>query len=157
MSDPSVPQISTIRATGTWAGKLRTDLRVGGFQFATGEPVALGGDNSAPSPMQLVVGAFNGCLVVVLEIVAREQGITLDSIHVETTATMDRRGFAGTAPVSPHFQTVDTTVDVSGPLTPDTLAELAQRVESRCPAYNLLNDAGARVSVTWNLGEEARQ
>ena len=55
----------------------RTDLDVRDFRFVTSEPEKIGGNNEGPTPMEYVLGALNGCLGVVVELVAKEQGIPL--------------------------------------------------------------------------------
>lgn len=134
---------------------MRTRHRVRSFEFDTGEPDAVGGDNSAPTPMEYVVAALGGCLAVVVETVAAEQQLRLDSLEVETTATMDRRGFLGTADVSPHFQHVVLRARF-GLEDIDTLPLLQAEVERRCPAVNLVKDAGVPVVLDWSVTEVTR-
>ncbi|MDO5495152.1 MAG: OsmC family protein [bacterium] len=152
--DSTKPQLKRIRATGRWTGRLGTDINVRNFSFATAEPVALGGDDSAPTPMDYVVGAFIGCIAVVLELVASEQDIQIESLDLEATGTLDRRGFAGIADVSPHFQALTGTAEVHAPTDAQTLRAVIQEVERRCPAFNLFKDAGVTPAITWILNGE---
>ncbi len=149
-----MPQLKRIRAKGTWTGKLGTDVTVRDFTFATAEPVALGGDDSSPTPMDYVVGAFLGCISVVLELVATERGVTLHSLELEGTGTLDRRGFAGIADVSPHFQALTGTAYVEADTDEATLRGIIAEVERRCPAFSLFKDAGVTPAITWILGGE---
>lgn len=147
----STPQLKSIRARGTWTGALRTDIEVGSFSFTTGEPIALGGDSSAPTPMDYVVGGFLGCLTALIELVARERGIDIAVIRHAATAKFDRRGFAGLADVSPAITSLEATVWVEATALSDEFAELIDQVEKRCPAYNLFHQAGCTPEVTWLL------
>jgi uncharacterized OsmC-like protein len=134
---------------------MRARHEVRDFEFHTGEPVAVGGDDSAPTPMEYVAAALAGCLAVVVETVAKEQQLALHSLAVDTTATMDRRGFTGTADVSPHFQEV--VLRARFGLDDVTALPLLQReVERRCPAFNLIKDAGVPVVVDWSVDEVDR-
>jgi uncharacterized OsmC-like protein len=148
------PQIKTVRAEGEWKGDYRTNLDVRDFRFVIAEPEKIGGKNEGPTPMEYVLGALNGCLNVVIELVAKERGIALRSLHVSSSGRVDQRGLFGTADVSPQFQSVD--VDVTGTATASAsqLADLAQTVLRRCPVYNLIRDSKARIDVTWNLKAE---
>lgn len=134
---------------------MRARHRVRNFEFHTGEPQAVGGDDTAPTPMEYVVAALAGCLAVVAETVANEQQLTLHSIDIDATATMDRRGFAGTADVSPHFQEVAVRARF-GLDDPSAIGTLQEEVERRCPAFNLIKDAGVRVVVDWAVSEVGR-
>ena len=129
---------------------MATNLHVRGFApFATGEPEAVGGDDSAPTPMEYVAAALNGCLVVVTETVARELGIVLTELAVDTDATMDTRGLAGTADVLPYFTHVAVTVLVTTSGTHAQVEELRDQVQRRCPALTLIAAAGVPVDVEW--------
>lgn len=153
----TTPQLKRIRATGSWRGALRTDLTVSKKTFTTAEPLALGGDDSAPTPMDYVVGAFLGCITVLIELVARERDVAIDAIELDATGSLDRRGFGGQPGVSPSFQEIAATVHLDADLTADSLPDFIAEVERRCPAYNLFNDAGVTPQVTWLLNGEVHQ
>lgn len=141
--------LKQVRATGRWEGQMRTRLQIRDFgAFHTDEPVPVGGLNQAPSPMEYVVAAVNGCLAVVIETVAKEHDIELSALELATTGTIDTRGFRGTADVSPHFQEVTVQARL-GLSDPDALGFLLTEAERRCPALNLIRDAGVPVELDW--------
>lgn len=149
------PQLKRVRARSTWEGSMRTRHAVRDFAFHTAEPEPVGGDDSSPSPMEYVVAALGGCLVVVVETVAAERQLRLHGLVIDTEATMDTRGFQGTADVSPHFREV--LVRATFALDdPSELPTLQQEVERRCPAFNLVKDAGVPVTLDWSVAEVAR-
>src|SRR6516165_9233212 len=150
----SGPQIKTVRAEGEWKGNYRTDLDVRDFRFVIAEPEKIGGKNEGPTPMEYVLGALNGCLNVVIELVARERGIALRNLHISSSGRVDQRGLFGTADVSPQFQSVDVDVTGTAAASASQLADLAQTVLRRCPVYNLIRDSKARIDVAWNLRAE---
>lgn len=145
------PQIKTVRAEGAWRGNYRTDLGVRDFNFVIAEPEKLGGNNEGPTPMEYVLGALNGCLNVVIELVARERGFALRDLHISSSGLVDQRGLFGTADVTPQFQSVE--VNINGAVAaPDAeLQDFQRTVLKRCPVYNLIRDSKARVDVNWNL------
>lgn len=146
------PQLKHVRANGTWRGRLKTELTIRGFDpFFTAEPVPAGGDDSAPTPMEYVVAALNGCLAVVIETVAAEQGVRLEGFDLESVATMDTRGFYGTADVTPHFLDLTNRVRFMTAHDAAFLPALKQQVERRCPALNLIKDAGVPVTLDWTV------
>jgi len=153
----ATPQIKTVRAEGRWKGNLRTDLEVRDFRFIIAEPEKIGGKNEAPTPMEYVLGALNGCLGVVIELVAKEQGIALRDLHISSSGLVDQRGLFGTADVSPQFQSVDVAVTGIADAPVKQLADLQHVVLKRCPVYNLIRDSKARIDVSWNLKAEAGQ
>lgn len=144
-----VPAIKSVRAHGSWQGSLTTKLQVRGFELSTGEPRAVGGDDSGPTPMELVAAALNGCITVVIETVAAELDIPLESVETSSAAHMDVRGFRGTADVTPHFLDYALTVRVASPATAEQCDDLQRYTERRCPALNLVRDAGVPLAIEW--------
>ena len=130
---------------------MTTEVRVRDFTFRSDEPEPAGGTNRAPTPMEFVAGAVNACITVVIETVAKELGVTLDAITTNAAAHMDIRGFEGTADVSPHFQDFTLTIRVVTDTAPAVLEQLRVKVERRCPALNLVRDAGVPVQVVWDF------
>lgn len=145
------PWIKSVRASGSWLRSMRTRVSIREFDFVTDEPVAKGGENQAPTPMEFVAGAVNGCITVTIESIAAELGIRLDAVDTLTRAHMDVRGFNGTAEVSPHFKDYALLVQIVTPAAEPELAELRRLVEKRCPAVNLLRDAGIALDLQWQF------
>jgi uncharacterized OsmC-like protein len=146
----SAPQTKVVRAGARWEGR-RYDNRIAvrDFAFQIAEPAKLGGSDAAPTPMEYVAGALSGCLSIVIEMVAAEQGLALSGIAVEAEGRVDQRGLFGTAPVSPHFEAVDVAVRLATTEPEVRLEPLKADVLRRCPVYNLLKDSGARVKIDW--------
>jgi len=141
--------IKTIRATGEWEGSMTTRVRSRQFEFLIDEPTAIGGNDLAPTPMQYVVGAVNGCVSVVIETVASERGVPIRAIRTTSAARQDVRGFQGTAPVSPHFQDFVLSVELDAEIPIDHRADFTSEVERRCPAISLIRDAGVELAIDW--------
>jgi uncharacterized OsmC-like protein len=152
-----VPQIKTVRAEGRWKGQFRTDLEVRDFNFIAAEPEKIGGNNEGPTPMEYVLGALNGCLGVVVELVAKEQGIPLHDLKISSSGLVDQRGLFGTADVSPQFQSVDVNVTLLTSAPSAKLTTLKRQVLKRCPVYNLIHDSKAGINITWTIESEASQ
>ncbi|MGC5626783.1 OsmC family protein [Georgenia sp. Z1344] len=136
-------------ARGIWRGKLHTDLTSRHFEYATGEPEAIGGTDLAPSPMDLFVGGTAGCLSVVVEVVAGELGISFDALEIDVDGHLDTRGFLGTADVAPNIQVVDVTVRLTTSATEEQVAELKAAASRRCPALGLFRAANLTINEDW--------
>ena len=143
--------VKRVRASGVWEGSMVTRVETRGFTFRTDEPAAVGGTDNAPTPMQYVVGAVNGCVTVVIEAVAAEYGIAIDGVRTHSVAHQDVRGFRGTADVSPHFTDFTLTVEMVTATPESDLTAFKHQVERRCPAINLVRDAGVEFFVDWQI------
>ena len=99
--------------------------------------------------MEYVLGSFNGCILIVIELIANEIEFSFRDLTSESVGTVDRRGMFGTADVSPHFQTVNNTIVFDTDESEERIQELKQLVQKRCPVYNLLKDAGIAIDLHW--------
>jgi uncharacterized OsmC-like protein len=153
--EETAPQIKTVRAEGEWKGRYRTDLNIRDFRFIIAEPEKIGGKNEGPTPMEYVLGALNGCLSVVIELVAKERGFELRDLRVSSSGLVDQRGLFGTADVSPQFQSVEVSINGVVSARRSKLTEFQHAVLKRCPVYNLIRDSKAPINVNWNLQAES--
>ena len=150
MSQATEPVLITTSATAQLTEGMRSDVAIRKFQpLVMDEPEALGGTDNGPNPMEYVMGALNGCVAVMIRLIAGEQGFQFKKVEFEANGILDLRGLLGTADVTRHFQQVDFTVKVHTNEPPARLEALKQAVHSRCPAINLLVDAGVRLNANW--------
>ncbi|MCJ8007289.1 OsmC family protein [Lederbergia wuyishanensis] len=143
--------IRSIEVNTEWKKKVQTEHFVRGFQFLIDEPHKLGGDNEAPTPLEYVLGSFNGCVLVVIDLAAKELGFQYDNIEITSNALIDRRGLAGTADVSPYYQSVENNIVFYTSESDERLQELKEIVIKRCPLYNLLKNAGVAIHLNWTI------
>ena len=85
-------------ATVRWAGGLRTVARTAaGAEVVTDMPVAIGGDDSAPTPGWLLRTALASCAVTRIAMEAASRGIELHTLEAHATSRSDLRGLVGVA------------------------------------------------------------
>ena len=142
-------ELRNVKAKSTREGVFKNQNTVRDFKFLIDEPYKLGGSNEAPTPMEYVLGSFNGCILIVIELIANEIEFSFRDLTSESVGTVDRRGMFGTADVSPHFQTVNNTIVFDTDESEERIQELKQLVQKRCPVYNLLKDAGIAIDLHW--------
>ncbi|MFA1820993.1 OsmC family protein [Virgibacillus oceani] len=145
----------TISAYSSRVGTFKNENRVRDFNFTIDEPEKLGGTNNAPTPMEYILGSFNGCILIVIEMVAKEIHFTFSNLSAETHGELDRRGLAGAADVSPHFHTVKNTVIFDTNESTEAIEQLKGIVKKRCPAYNLFHDTGIDIELDWKKTKNA--
>jgi uncharacterized OsmC-like protein len=148
-SDVGAPHHKHLTAHATWRGRARADIAVRHFTVRTGEPEKAGGDDSAPTPMELILAGLEGCLTVTIETVAAERSLRLRTVRIDSHAVMDIRGFQGVRGARPYYETVETTVITDIHLEDRDLPDFAAEVERRCPALTLIRAAGVAADVTW--------
>ena len=137
--------------TTRWQGQTRSETTVDGFTLAgeriprshkivADEPCELLGSDDAPNPQELLMAAANACMTVGYVAGAALNGITLDSLEIRTTGTLDLRGFLGIDDsVPPGYEAIDYEVRISGNGTPEQFEEIHEAVMKTSPNYFNLN------------------
>ena len=142
----------TLRAAAALEPTYRSRISIRGFTVESDQPEKLGGTNTAPTPMELIIAGVEACIAVVITTVAQELGIRVSDISSYVIARQDTRGQKGTADVQPYYYSFHLTLVIGTELSDtDALRALTARVERRCPALNLIKDANTSVTVDWNF------
>jgi uncharacterized OsmC-like protein len=138
---------ASFQVTTRWAGQARSEslveaFRIGGervscsYRIAADEPRELFGEGSAPNPQQLLMAAFNSCIMVGYVAAASLRGISLESIEIETRGELDLRGFLGLSDaVPPGHPALNYDVRIKGDGTPEQFAEIHRAVMATSPNY----------------------
>ena len=133
--------------TTRWTGQTRSESVVDGFTLAgeritrshkivADEPCELLGADSAPNPQELLMAAFNACIMVGYVAGASLKGINLDSVEIRTKGQLDLRGFLGLRDdVAPGYEAVDYEVRIKGDGSPEQFEEIHQTVMKTSPNY----------------------
>lgn len=94
------------------------------------EPVAKGGQDTAPNPMQILLSALGACTTVTLEIYADGHGIKLEHVQVDLVLNPEGESEAGQNIISRK-------IILKGDFTEDQHKRLLKVAES-CPVHKLL-------------------
>jgi uncharacterized OsmC-like protein len=144
--DPAQAKASFEVAT-RWAGQTRSETVVEGFtlggkrydrqhRIVADEPCELLGTDSAPNPQELLMAAFNACIMVGYVAGAATKGVRLDSVEIRTRGTLDLRGFLGLSDqVAPGYEAIDYDVRIRGDGTAEQFEEIHQTVMKTSPNY----------------------
>ena len=135
------------KVTSSWKGQTRSEARVESytingteiprrFSISADEPHELLGQNSAPNPQELLMAAFNACIMVGYVATASVMGINLDSVEIETEGELNLRGFLGIDEnVKPGYDSIQYTVRLKGNGTPEQFQAVHQNVVKTSPNY----------------------
>lgn len=140
------------RVATSWQGRTHSRTEVAGFtiggeevarrfSFDIDEPEELGGANSAANPQEHLLAALNACMTVGYVALASLQGITLESLEIETEGEIDLRGFLAIEDgVPPGYEELRYTVRIKGDGTEEQFAEIHAAVMATSPNfYNIAN------------------
>ena len=112
------------------------------FEYYADEPAILGGNNKAPTPVELLLGSLCACQEIVVKAYASALDITLKNVTVEAKGELDLRGFLNIEKdVRPGFHTVhfNTVIDTSE-TDRDKLDLLLKLAEEQCPVLDVIQN-----------------
>ena len=128
----------TYTVKGQGYGSVATKLTAGKHVFHIDEPAGLAGDDVAASPVEIALGAFIACQIVVYRLFAQNLGIEIDAIEATAEGDLDVRGLFGVDPtIRPGFSAIRLTTRVSGPESEERYQELQKFVDAHCPVLDL--------------------
>jgi len=108
----------------------RATLRTAQHSWHADEPVDNGGQGSAPTPSQLVLGALAACKLITTRMYADRKGWPVGSITVELEMTVDYNA----RPAQTHIRC---RLHAEGPLD-ETQQQRLVDIADKCPTHRLL-------------------
>lgn len=141
-ADPSAGS-TTWSASVAWNGAFRSESTIRGFDpIPSDEPGALGGDDTAPNPVEQLLAAFGNCLVVGYAANATAAGIDVQDLRVDLEGDLDLRTFLGLDPEgNAGYEAIRVSVHIESDATPEQLADLHERVVATSPVGHTLGRA----------------
>jgi uncharacterized OsmC-like protein len=129
-------------ASVTWTGAFRSEANVRGFApIRSDEPVALGGSDTAPNPVEQLLAAFGSCLAVGYAANATAEGIEIRDLRIELSGDLDLHAFLGLRPGHAGYDAVRVQVHLDSDATPEQLERLHEAVVGTSPVGHTLQAA----------------
>lgn len=140
---------TTWSAAVKWNGGFRSEARIRDFApLASDEPAGLGGTDTAPNPVEQLLGALGNCLAVGYAANASVAGIELRALEVEISGDLDLHTFLGLEEGHAGFSSIEARVNIDSDASPDALAALHEKVKSTSPVGHTL---GRPIAVSIDL------
>lgn len=148
-SDPSVAG-TVWKSTVEWKGGFRSEARSRDFApVPSDEPVALGGSDTAPNPVEQLLGALGNCLAVGYAANATAAGIELKNLTIELEGDLDLHTFLGLNDGHAGYESITARVSIESDAASDQIEELHRKVVSTSPVGHTLQKA---IPVSVDLG-----
>ena len=112
------------------------------FEYDSDEPAILGGNNTAPTPVELLLGSLCACQEIVVKAYATTLGIKLNKVTVVAKGEMDLRGFLNiNRDIRPGFHTVHFNTEIDTTETDkEKLNLLLKLAEEQCPVLDIIQN-----------------
>ena len=118
-----------MKAISTSAGSFKQVVKVRDHQLTADEPHDIGGEDSGPSPQELLAASLASCTAITMEMYAQRKGWEIGDVEVECTYTPAERG------CPTRFQL---TMRIPSSL-PDDIARKLQIIAAKCPVHRTLD------------------
>ena len=116
------------------------DCKKSGYKFIISEPVHVGGQNCAPTPLEFLLSGAVGCYAAVFAFYAAKLGVTYDSFEAVARTDFDVRGhMIADAPTS-AFQKVTIAISVVSDAPREKLEEVERLSFEGCPGISTLRE-----------------
>lgn len=93
--DPSL-KMRNWQARVQWKSGVQNSLTIRDFKpFIIDEPEMLGGSDKGPNPVELLIGTAGSCFSITFQVLASQQGITLEEMNVDIEADLNAAVFLG--------------------------------------------------------------
>ncbi|QTD56533.1 OsmC family protein [Parasphingorhabdus cellanae] len=133
-TNPSLVSVETA------SGKFQQTVRVGKHVFLADEPVSFGGENSGPSPYDLLLAALGTCTSMTMKMYADRKGIPLEGVHIELEHSRDHVDDCNTCNNDDNrIDVIDRAITISGDLTDEQRQKLLEIAE-KCPVHRTLEN-----------------
>jgi organic hydroperoxide reductase OsmC/OhrA len=146
------PESGQVRfaAEVAWLGGYRTEARLDGVAEVRGdEPVALAGTGTGASPETMLLAAAAQCLIVGVAGTASARGITLRSLRVEASGTVNLAAAYGVQEGHPGFGSIELKVHLEAD---PGRAELQSLIDDALASAPIPNTIARPVPVSARLG-----
>ncbi len=103
-------------------------------QFIIDQPIAGGGNNAGPNPLEVFLASLSACVCTLARIIASQRNIQLRRVEARTEGDIDKDFLLGkTTEGRAGFTEIRTFVKIDADLTEDEKQELLHEIERRCP------------------------
>jgi len=138
---PEGPQ-SYVEVKVTSIGQLNelVEAKKSGYKFMISEPVHVGGQSCAPTPLEFLLSGAVGCYAAVFAFYAAKLGVVYESFEAVARTDFDVRGHVIDGAPSSAFRKVTIMVNIVSDAPTDTLAEVERLSFAGCPGINTLRE-----------------
>jgi uncharacterized OsmC-like protein len=111
------------------------------FSLIIDEPEEVGGTNLGPNPQEVLLSAFNSCVLATFAEFCTIEGIRLENVTINSSGNLDLRGFFGLDKnITPGYQALNWTLSVKGDATPEQFKKVYDATIAASPnLWNLMH------------------
>ena len=125
-----------------WKGGFRSEATIRDFApLASDEPLALGGSNTGPNPVEQVLAALGNCLSVGYAANATIAGIEIKDLSIDIDGDIDLHTFLGLSDGNAGYSGISVKVNIDSDASEADLIALHKKVINTSPVGHTLSQA----------------
>lgn len=132
-------KIRTYKSRTKWIDGTKSETEIRKFKVKIDEPLELKGTNTTPNPVELLLAALGGCVILTYQAYARKFKIDIKDLTINLEGDIvfggwideenrERRG----------FKQIRCEVQINTEATEEEVNKLHKLVEEKCPVSNML-------------------
>ncbi|KAA0548146.1 OsmC family protein [Bacillus sp. BGMRC 2118] len=131
------------------ASGITTTVVAKDHQFIMDEPLNFGGADKGPTPLHAILGTLASCESITAFAAAKAMKLSIDELTFEVIGELDPRGMKGMQDIKTYFEKVEMSIKVKTKESIEDIHKLKDKVEERCPVYNLFKAADVKLIQRW--------
>jgi len=141
--------LKTVKVESVLDAKFKLESTVHGHRILVDQPVAGGGTDGGPTPLDYLLVSLAGCIGTVGRIIAMQKRIALRGMKITVEGDINTDGLLGKPADDPvGFKEIRIRADIDADMTAEEKEAFVHEVDARCPvSFNLLNNTPVRISA----------
>jgi putative redox protein len=132
---------ATVKTSSTLTDRFRSEISIRHHDLVIDEPQSLGGTDSGPNPIEVLLAALGSCQEITYRAFATSMDIPLKKVSTRVEGDIDFRGFFGVDDsVRAGYQKIRIVVNIESTASDEQLAKLKHAVDSHCPVLDMLQN-----------------
>lgn len=133
--------LATVKTSSALADRFRSEISIRHHDLVIDEPQSLGGTDSGPNPIEVLLASLGSCQEITYRAVASAMDIPLTKVSSRVEGDIDFRGFfAVDDSVRPGFNQIRIVIDIESSASDEQLAALKEAVDAHCPVLDMLQN-----------------
>ena len=151
LDTPQGAPVHGVRVAQAAAGRFAQDIQAGKHRLRADEPESSGGDDTGPTPYDLLLAALGACTAMTLRLYAERKRLPLEHVAVSLRhARIHAADCADCETQQGRIDHIERTIALEGALDEASRARLLE-IADRCPVHRTLE---SKVRITTTSGTE---
>lgn len=114
-------------------GLYRQEINTGKYQIVADAPKAVGGEETAPDPHELLLASLGACASITMQMYAKRKGWALKAVDIQLSESKQD----DTENPGKSIAVISKDIKVAGELTDEQVNEL-KTIADKCPVHKLI-------------------